>query len=160
VESLVGYSELNIKKKESIYIMICPVCQEELHSDIAYIHIVTSHPEFYTIYMALLYPDTFERTENYEYYSNLCDRIGNHYIGIKDIDECAPICIIDSEKKISCAICLEDITLQTNTRKIKKCKHIYCSDCISKWFETHKTCPICKAEADAEVDAYNDSTSS
>ena len=43
----------------------------------------------------------------------------------------------------SCAICLES---SKEMREIKKCRHVYCSACISKWFSEHSTCPVCRAD--------------
>ena len=41
-----------------------------------------------------------------------------------------------------CVICLENNNINNNT--ILYCKHIFHKECIEKWFEHNKTCPICK----------------
>src|SRR5690606_17728762 len=45
-----------------------------------------------------------------------------------------------------CDICMDKIT--NSSRKIISlpCKHFYHSDCIWKWFENHRTCPVCRFE--------------
>ena len=38
-----------------------------------------------------------------------------------------------------CIICkLNEINIQTN------CKHNFCKECISVWYDQHKTCPYCR----------------
>lgn len=40
----------------------------------------------------------------------------------------------------SCPICYEEIGYGIQLR----CKHVYHNDCISKWFNTNTTCPMCR----------------
>ncbi|KAK4348681.1 hypothetical protein RND71_031436 [Anisodus tanguticus] len=40
-----------------------------------------------------------------------------------------------------CAICQEKM----NTPILLRCKHIFCEDCVSEWFERERTCPLCRA---------------
>jgi len=39
-----------------------------------------------------------------------------------------------------CPICREKMTDPISL----KCNHIFCEDCVSKWFEREKTCPLCR----------------
>jgi hypothetical protein len=45
----------------------------------------------------------------------------------------------------TCAVCLE---ATKRTDKKLKCKHIFHSKCIIKWFETSIECPQCRMEQD------------
>lgn len=45
------------------------------------------------------------------------------------------------KKKIDCSICCDDTG--NNTTNLK-CNHSYHTKCIFKWFETSKTCPLCR----------------
>ena len=45
----------------------------------------------------------------------------------------------------TCAVCLEETK---RTDKKLKCKHIFHSKCIIKWFETSIECPQCRMEQD------------
>ncbi|XP_051121663.1 uncharacterized protein LOC127245063 [Andrographis paniculata] len=40
-----------------------------------------------------------------------------------------------------CAICQEKI----HSPILLCCKHIFCEDCVSEWFERERTCPLCRA---------------
>lgn len=60
---------------------------------------------------------------------------------------------MQNEKDI-CSICQEDII--KNEVKLK-CSHIFCDECITKWFlecknkEKIKTCPICRKECNEHI---------
>lgn len=40
-----------------------------------------------------------------------------------------------------CAICQEKM----HAPVLLSCKHIFCEDCVSEWFERERTCPLCRA---------------
>ncbi|KAI4374253.1 hypothetical protein MLD38_012266 [Melastoma candidum] len=40
-----------------------------------------------------------------------------------------------------CAICQEKM----HSPVLLRCKHIFCEDCVSEWFERERTCPLCRA---------------
>ncbi|CAM6015079.1 unnamed protein product [Sphagnum balticum] len=40
-----------------------------------------------------------------------------------------------------CAICQEKMHAPISLR----CKHVFCEDCVSEWFERERTCPLCRA---------------
>nr|CAB3476127.1 unnamed protein product [Digitaria exilis] len=40
-----------------------------------------------------------------------------------------------------CAICQEKMHVPI----LLRCKHIFCEDCVSEWFERERTCPLCRA---------------
>ncbi|CAN8248362.1 unnamed protein product [Cochlearia groenlandica] len=40
-----------------------------------------------------------------------------------------------------CAICQEKM----QTPILLRCKHMFCEDCVSEWFERERTCPLCRA---------------
>ena len=84
----------------------------------------------------------------YEQLNSLCDEIGYHKIGIKNIDNVAPATIRMKKGKDDdrCPICLEDMHKALYMRIIKICNHEYCGECIEKWLQENKTCPICKVE--------------
>ena len=42
-----------------------------------------------------------------------------------------------------CAICIDGVEINKLMTRLK-CNHIYCSECISKWFEKSVTCPVCR----------------
>ena len=105
--------------------------------------------------------DPYE-VDDYDFLSDLCDRIGYHTIGVNDINECAPI--IDNISSIydidKCPICLEEFKYIISLRKINICDHIYCAPCIETWLKNHKTCPVCKQSACTSPDvAFSDHTS-
>ncbi|KAF7816580.1 E3 ubiquitin-protein ligase RNFT1-like [Senna tora] len=40
-----------------------------------------------------------------------------------------------------CAICQEKM----HAPVLLRCKHIFCEECVSEWFERERTCPLCRA---------------
>ncbi|ESQ33561.1 hypothetical protein EUTSA_v10009642mg [Eutrema salsugineum] len=49
-----------------------------------------------------------------------------------------------------CSICLTDFMDNDTMRLISTCNHFFHSICIDLWFESHKTCPVCRRELDAD----------
>ncbi|CAH8357986.1 unnamed protein product [Eruca vesicaria subsp. sativa] len=47
-----------------------------------------------------------------------------------------------------CSICLSEFTDQDTVRVITVCRHGFHTSCIDLWFESHKTCPVCRCELD------------
>lgn len=40
-----------------------------------------------------------------------------------------------------CAICQEKM----HSPVVLRCKHVFCEECVSEWFERERTCPLCRA---------------
>ena len=55
----------------------------------------------------------------------------------------------------TCSICLENFNINNKCIKIPECQHIFHKDCIYKWFDKNKTCPICRIDIDKSIDRYN-----
>ncbi|KAF4359066.1 hypothetical protein G4B88_020610, partial [Cannabis sativa] len=52
-----------------------------------------------------------------------------------------------------CAICQEKM----HAPILLRCKHIFCEDCVSEWFERERTCPLCRALVKpAGIKSYGD----
>lgn len=131
--------------------MNCPVCHETIDLNNAYTHLMTEHQVFMLAYMSMF--NMFDdETDDYEFLSELCDRVGNHYVGLppEKLDTCAPVFIIDSTKDECCPICLDDISKKPYARRLIKCKHTYCGECIEEWFKQNHNCPVCKEEVNIE----------
>lgn len=56
-----------------------------------------------------------------------------------------------------CAICQEKMHVPIFLR----CKHIFCEDCVSEWFERERTCPLCRALVKpADLRSFGDGSTS
>ncbi|CAA2954846.1 RING finger and transmembrane domain-containing protein 2-like isoform X2 [Olea europaea var. sylvestris] len=56
-----------------------------------------------------------------------------------------------------CAICQEKMHIPI----LLRCKHIFCEDCVSEWFERERTCPLCRALVrPADLRSYGDGSTS
>lgn len=53
------------------------------------------------------------------------------------------------EKKVECAICMEDFNLHEEAKKLP-CKHYFHEPCISEWLKLHGTCPVCRKNLNGE----------
>lgn len=101
---------------------------------------------------SLIFNDELEDVPSYEELLGLCEYIGYHKQGIVDKDMVSVKMIPTEEEGIkrddTCIVCLETLLSRENIRKIKICGHMFCSECIEKWFEENHTCPLCKTELD------------
>ncbi|XP_022873814.1 RING finger and transmembrane domain-containing protein 2-like [Olea europaea var. sylvestris] len=56
-----------------------------------------------------------------------------------------------------CAICQEKMHVPI----LLRCKHIFCEDCVSEWFDRERTCPLCRALVrPADLRSYGDGSTS
>ncbi|XP_043697992.1 RING finger and transmembrane domain-containing protein 2-like isoform X1 [Telopea speciosissima] len=56
-----------------------------------------------------------------------------------------------------CAICQEKM----HTPILLRCKHLFCEDCVSEWFERERTCPLCRALVKpADLRSFGDGSTS
>ncbi|CAH9069143.1 unnamed protein product [Cuscuta epithymum] len=56
-----------------------------------------------------------------------------------------------------CAICQEKM----HAPILLRCKHIFCEDCVSEWFERERTCPLCRALVrSADLKSFGDGSTS
>ncbi|XWS65638.1 hypothetical protein CRYUN_Cryun05aG0131100 [Craigia yunnanensis] len=56
-----------------------------------------------------------------------------------------------------CAICQEKMQAPI----LLRCKHIFCEDCVSEWFERERTCPLCRAVVKAaDLRSFGDGSTS
>ncbi|THU51635.1 hypothetical protein C4D60_Mb06t33100 [Musa balbisiana] len=56
-----------------------------------------------------------------------------------------------------CAICQEKM----HAPILLYCKHIFCEDCVSEWFERERTCPLCRALVKpADLRSFGDGSTS
>ncbi|CAK9177972.1 unnamed protein product [Ilex paraguariensis] len=56
-----------------------------------------------------------------------------------------------------CAICQEKM----HAPILLRCKHIFCEDCVSEWFERERTCPLCRALVrPADLRSFGDGSTS
>ncbi|KAJ9167423.1 hypothetical protein P3X46_022077 [Hevea brasiliensis] len=56
-----------------------------------------------------------------------------------------------------CAICQEKM----HAPILLRCKHIFCEECVSEWFERERTCPLCRALVKpADIRSYSDGSTS
>jgi hypothetical protein len=101
--------------------------------------------------------DQYNDDLTYEALSALCDEVGYHTIGVTNIDDIAPA-TVRMKKSINedtcCPICLENIFSAVYIRQISLCHHEFCGECIEKWLNNHKTCPICKSELEPEESTH------
>eukprot|EP00002_Diphylleia_rotans_P015785 TRINITY_DN3057_c0_g1_i10.p1 TRINITY_DN3057_c0_g1~~TRINITY_DN3057_c0_g1_i10.p1 ORF type:complete len:127 (+),score=11.39 TRINITY_DN3057_c0_g1_i10:857-1237(+) len=51
------------------------------------------------------------------------------------------------DTQTQCQICFDNFSVGTKVTTLP-CEHSYHYDCIKKWFESHRTCPICRFEVE------------
>jgi hypothetical protein len=139
--------------------MICPVCHENINSMDFMDHTLHRHPYFFVVWASLNMPTMLtpsldgddDDDMTYEYLSNLCDMIGYHKVGVTDINQVS--LVVDKnrlQEEDICPVCLDKLSCLNECRKISKCQHIFCSDCVEKWLSSNKTCPVCMQSVEEE----------
>lgn len=93
---------------------------------------IPSHGQFIPLHFDIL------DGNNYELNNLLADAIGIVPSGIKDITKVLREPIHFNKDEV-CSICQDTIKNPVETL----CHHLFCKECIEKWFTDHKTCPIC-----------------
>jgi hypothetical protein len=53
--------------------------------------------------------------------------------------------------KCMCSICLNVLFVPTT---VIKCGHTFCNLCISNWYKTSSTCPLCKCDSKYEINKW------
>lgn len=49
---------------------------------------------------------------------------------------------VESSDDNDCPICVMNLR-EKNAVMLAKCRHVFCKECIMRWFETRPTCPVC-----------------
>ncbi|KAJ4899976.1 RING-H2 finger protein ATL29 [Raphanus sativus] len=62
------------------------------------------------------------------------------YFSVKDLRE--------EKYGLECAICLLEFDGDHVLRLLTTCYHVFHQECIDLWFESHKTCPVCRHDLD------------
>ena len=149
------------------YYRFCTVCHQHIHvTDYVY-HIITEHPSHIAVnalfiddaqgYFDSIYNSTLNylldhEMLDYESLQRLCDDIGYHKVGVSNVMEVVQRKYKkDIPKGDCCPICMDEFASKKTIYELKKCKHIYCKDCIEKWFEENKNCPVCKCDVQLDV---------
>ncbi|CAA3014986.1 RING-H2 finger ATL29-like [Olea europaea subsp. europaea] len=50
---------------------------------------------------------------------------------------------------LECAVCLDEFSDNDVLRLVILCSHVFHQECIDLWFESHKTCPVCRRNLDS-----------
>lgn len=58
--------------------------------------------------------------------------------------------------EMQCPICQEDM----ENPIVLHCKHVFCEDCITSWFDRHPTCPMCRARITTTPPIWRDGSTS
>ncbi|KAK7387925.1 hypothetical protein VNO78_22723 [Psophocarpus tetragonolobus] len=53
---------------------------------------------------------------------------------------------------LECAVCLSEFESGETGRVLPKCNHSFHTKCIDMWFQSHATCPLCRASVEAITD--------
>ncbi|CAJ1940974.1 unnamed protein product [Sphenostylis stenocarpa] len=54
-----------------------------------------------------------------------------------------------STQPLECAVCLSEFENGETGRVLPKCNHSFHTECIDMWFQSHTTCPLCRAPVEA-----------
>ena len=88
--------------------------------------------------------DTYYQSQStYEDLILIGEEIGDVNIGIKNLNKITTNIILEEDTE--CFVCREDFK-KDDTMKQLLCTHYFCDECVTKWFENNKKCPICNME--------------
>lgn len=133
----------------------CPVCDHMCSVDHLVLHLMTTHPRFFVVWSAYSMPwmntneafdDDEDLFQDYNYLTNLCESIGYHKEGIKNMDDVTIVTAENEHASLNerCPICMDELFSNDPVVRItKKCNHGFCAMCLETWLSQNKTCPIC-----------------
>ena len=52
---------------------------------------------------------------------------------------------------LECAVCLSEFEDDDQGRVLPKCEHTFHVECIDTWFQSHSSCPLCRAPVKADI---------
>ncbi|KAK9060995.1 hypothetical protein SSX86_018175 [Deinandra increscens subsp. villosa] len=91
--------------------------------------------------------------------TSVVEKIGSFYAALKalsrkEVNYGSPATAEQvSEAGDVCAICQEKMQAPI----LLRCKHVFCEDCVSEWFERERTCPLCRAVVrPADIRSFGD----
>lgn len=58
---------------------------------------------------------------------------------------------LDESVITECPVCLTKFEPEDSLRLLPVCKHVFHQECIDSWFESHSTCPLCRASLTRRV---------
>jgi len=70
--------------------------------------------------------------------------------------EAIPVFVYQTENYkdgLECAVCLCEFESNEKGRLLPKCNHSFHIECIDMWFQSHSTCPLCRASAQPDTPA-------
>ncbi|KAK7264659.1 hypothetical protein RJT34_32269 [Clitoria ternatea] len=53
---------------------------------------------------------------------------------------------------VECAVCLSEFENGETGRILPKCNHRFHTECIDVWFQSHSTCPLCRAPVEPQLE--------
>ena len=97
----------------------------------------TEHPLFRLIIQSMLVVPNIEQV-SFDQHNPLKYPCTQEFIdSLEEIDI--------TDKDITCSICLEDFTENTQLIQLN-CDHMYHPDCINGWLQRQPSCPLCRCE--------------
>lgn len=126
-----------------IVLVECDVCTLLVSFSDYASHVESHLAQFHM--MALMEADieADDRGDDYELNLLMQDLMGRVEVGVDNIDHVTQNVRLGQNDSIECPICLE---VQDKIIKRTPCAHDFCSNCITTWLSSHKTCPICVAD--------------
>ncbi|KAK7373128.1 hypothetical protein VNO80_06526 [Phaseolus coccineus] len=72
------------------------------------------------------------------------------------MDGLSRVRVSEMDKVSLCPICMDDFKLCDQAYRLP-CNHTYCSECILRWLNSSKTCPVCRLQLNGySFDSIND----
>ena len=88
---------------------------------------------------------------SYDDLINITERIGIVRIGVKNINDVAPI-LIDNNKYF-CSISQSELS-EVDSKRKTLCGHIFSSELIEEWLHHNKKCPVCQIDLEELLDSH------
>ncbi|KAK9983722.1 hypothetical protein SO802_033247 [Lithocarpus litseifolius] len=84
-------------------------------------------------------------------YSNTDDSLSKQGLDSSILKAIPTFTYSSKTDSLECAVCLSEFEDDDQGRVLPKCEHSFHVECIDTWFQSHSSCPLCRAPVQADI---------
>ena len=84
-------------------------------------------------------------------YTSADDSVSKHGLDPSILKAIPTFTYSSKTDSLECAVCLSEFEDDDQGRVLPKCEHTFHVECIDTWFQSHSSCPLCRAPVKADI---------